>query len=214
MRKIKHPSVVPVYGAAIMWAIYCLFFPLYKLYHFIIMIVLSAAAYLLLKIKFPTKVEVIQPPEEPVSTGNSEIDKVIEDGKLAISEMTRLRDSIGKDDIKEKINTIIDLSDKIVKDVIDDPNDLPKVKKFLNYYLPTTIKLLNAYDRMYSIGYEGENIGGTIKKIDDMLDTAIAAYKKQLDALFADQALDIDTDITVLENMLKREGLGKDDFAH
>ena len=83
----------------------------------------------------------------------------------------------------------------------------------MNYYLPTTIKLLNAYDRMSAQGIEGENIDKSMKSITEMLDAAIAAYKKQLDSLFANQALDIETDISVMNSMLDREGLSdKKDF--
>ena len=83
----------------------------------------------------------------------------------------------------------------------------------MTYYLPTTIKLLNAYDRMDSQGIEGENIDKTMKNINEMLDAAIVAYKKQLDSLFANQALDIETDIAVMNAMLDREGLSdKKDF--
>ena len=68
------------------------------------------------------------------------------------------------------------------------------------------MKLLNAYDRMSGQG-EGENVSATLDRIRDILDTTAAAYRKQYDALFANEALDIETDITVLESMLKREGL-------
>ena len=88
------------------------------------------------------------------------------------------------------------------------------MKKFFRYYLPTTIKLLNAYDRMSSQGIEGENIGKSMKNINEMLDVSIEAYRKRLDSLFENQALDIETDIDVLNQMLEREGLsGKNDFA-
>jgi hypothetical protein len=84
----------------------------------------------------------------------------------------------------------------------------------MNYYLPTTIKLLHAYDRMSSLEVEGENIDRSMKNINEMLDAAIAAYKKQLDSLFANQALDIETDIAVMNSMLDREGLSdKKDFV-
>ena len=57
-----------------------------------------------------------------------------------------------------------------------------------------------------------ENVSGTLKRIEDILDTTVAAYQKQYDALFANEAMDIETDITVLESMLKREGLTGKDF--
>ena len=77
----------------------------------------------------------------------------------------------------------------------------------MNYYLPTTLKLLNAYDRMGEAGVSGANINGARGKIETMMDTIVSAFDKQLDALFADEALDISTDITVMENLLKPEGL-------
>ena len=127
--------------------------------------------------------------------------------------MGRLYMSIKDPEIRVKINEIMRITDKIVQDAIADPSDIPKIRKFMNYYLPTTIKLLNAYDRMDSQGIEGENIDKSLKSITEMLDAAIAAYKKQLDSLFANQALDIETDIAVMNAMLNREGLSdKKDF--
>ena len=106
------------------------------------------------------------------------------------------------------------ITDKIMQDAIQDPADVPQIKKFMNYYLPTTIKLLNAYDRMGLQGIEGENVDKSMKNINEMLDTAIVAYKKRLDSLLANQALDIETDIAVLNTMLERDGLtGSRDFT-
>jgi len=82
----------------------------------------------------------------------------------------------------------------------------------MNYYLPTTLKLLNAYDRMDSVGIAGQNIAGTQGKIEDIMETICKAFDKQLDALYGEEALDISTDITVLENMLAQEGLGGTTF--
>ena len=142
-----------------------------------------------------------------------EIDPIVEEGNRALSEMGRLYMSIKDPEIKGKINELMRITDKITQDAIADPSDIPQIKKFMNYYLPTTIKLLNAYDRMSSQGIEGENLDKTMKSIDAMLDDAIAAYKKMLDSLFANQALDIETDISVMNTMLAREGLtGVKDF--
>ena len=83
--------------------------------------------------------------------------------------------------------------------------------------MPTTLKILNAYDRMDAAGVAGENISATKDKIETMMDTIVKAFDKQLDALFGEEALDVSTDITVMENLLAREGLageqigGRDD---
>jgi hypothetical protein len=152
---------------------------------------------------------------QPASTYGPEVDSIIADGNRAMAEMGRLYASIENPEIKRKINELMRVSDKIVQDAIHDPSDVPQIRKFLDYYLPTTIKLLNAYDRMDAQGIQGENIDGTKQNILEMLDTAIEAFKKQLDSLFANQALDIETDIDVMNTMLRREGLAggsMDDF--
>ena len=157
-----------------------------------------------------------QPEEKPVEKKSygPQVDPIVEEGNKALSEMGRLYLSIKDPEIRSKINEIMRITDKIVQDAIADPTDIPKIKKFMNYYLPTTIKLLNAYDRMGSQGIDGENIDRSMKSINEMLDAAIVAYKKQLDSLFANQALDIETDIAVMNSMLDREGLSdKKDFV-
>jgi uncharacterized protein YneF (UPF0154 family) len=157
-----------------------------------------------------------KPAEKPVEKKSygPEVDPIVEEGNKALSEMGRLYLSIKDPGVRAKINEIMRITDKIVQDAIADPTDIPKIKKFMNYYLPTTIKLLHAYDRMSSLEVEGENIDRSMKNINEMLDAAIAAYKKQLDSLFANQALDIETDIAVMNSMLDREGLSdKKDFV-
>ena len=135
-----------------------------------------------------------------------EVQTVVDEGERAHKELERLYFTIPDLKVKRKIKEIMEISDKIIADAIDDPSDVPQIKKFLDYYLPTTIKLLNAYDRMGAQGIEGQNITGTMNSINEMLDTAIDAYKKLLDSLFANQAMDVETDIAVMNTLLQREG--------
>ena len=86
------------------------------------------------------------------------------------------------------------------------PEKLPKIRKLMDYYLPTTLKLLNAYDRMSVAGIGGENINATKEKVENMMTTIVESFKKQYDALFGTDALDISTEISVLETMMVREG--------
>ena len=80
----------------------------------------------------------------------------------------------------------------------------------MSYYLPTTLKLLRVYDDMSHQGVQGENITGTMERVRGMMGTIVTAFEQQLDGLFGDQAMDISTDITVLDNMMAREGLSDD----
>ena len=125
----------------------------------------------------------------------------------AVSEMRRLNDAIADPAISAQIDHLEDVTGKIFDVVAEKPAKRPQIRRFLQYYLPTTLKILNAYDRMGGAGIEGENISATKEKVEGMMDTISAAFDKQLDALYGEEALDISTDITVMEQMLAREGL-------
>ena len=207
-------SAAPFYAVATLWLVWCVVLPLYKLWHLALLIALSAGVFALFSKLFPGKkveVEVPEPEPEPVTTGDAETDALLREGEQAVRELKRLGASIREPSVRARVEELAGLTDKIFRDIVDDPKDVPQVRRFAGYYLPTTMKLLNAYDRM-SGEAAGENVSGTLRRIEDILDTTVAAYRKQYDALFANEALDIETDITVLEAMLKREGLSGTDF--
>ena len=208
---VRKKSVVPIYVFAGVWFLYAMIAGLYTLPQLLIAAGISIAAYAIASKLFPGKIVEIEQPEVQ-ETGNPEVDAVVREGRVAMGEMGRLYASIDNVEVKKRIVEIMDISDKIVKDAVADPKDIPNIKRFLNYYLPTTIKLLNAYDRMSVQGIEWENISGTKQRIEDMLDTVVVAYKKQLDSLFADEAMDIETDIKVMDGLLQREGLKEKEF--
>lgn len=207
--------VAPFYAVAALWIVYALLVPLYAPAHYALLIAASAAVYLAVNAlcksggvvgqkKAAPKAEKKQ--EEP-STGNAELDRMLKDGRLAIAEMKRLDDNIADPGVSADIVRLEQVSEKIFEAVKDQPEKLPQIHKFMDYYLPTTLKLLNAYDRMSAAGVSGENIDTTLNKVEGMMRNIVAAFEKQLDALYGSDALDISTDITVLENMLAREGL-------
>lgn len=210
---------MPIYAIALVWIIYGAKFPLYKLSHLIICAAISAlAAWVANKIWKPKTVIIEEPEPEPEpepvkeeSTGNPDLDAFILEGKRAASELTRLNDNIEDEEISRRIYELTELSDKIFAHVEANPKKLPRARKFVNYYLPTTIKLLNAYDRMGSQGIEGDNISGTMHRIEDILDNIVVAFRKQLDSLFREDAMDISSDITVLQDMMQREGFLNED---
>ena len=208
MKKIVHKPAAPIYAAAVVWILYALLFPLYRVGHFALCAAASAAVYLIARLFCRDVVEEVE--EKPEPTGNAELDKMISDGNLAIAEMKRLNESIKDEKISRQIDRLEEISGKIFDCVKASPEKLPQIRKFMNYYLPTTLKLLNAYDRMGSQGVSGENISGTMERVENMMGTIVTAFERQLDGVFGDQALDISTDITVLENMMAREGLSDD----
>lgn len=228
-RNNSHPFAGGIYAFALTWVFASIFLPLYRTWAVLVGVGVSALVSFFVgrssakkSIKKEQKAAAEQRAREKaaaVSTAPAkksygpEIDGILAEGNKALSEMGRLYMSIKDPEVRGKINEIMRITDKIAQDAIEDPSDVPQIKKFMNYYLPTTIKLLNAYDRMSSQGIEGENLNKSMQNINDMLDEAIVAYKKRLDSLFANQALDIETDIHVMNTMLAREGLsGERDF--
>ena len=221
-RKKRHTS--PIYTFAGVWLVAACFLPMYRLWALLLTLGLSSfCAYLMGKHaakKEQKQAEApaaeAQPAQQktaaPQKSYGPEIDPILQEGNRALSEMGRIYMSVQDVEVRKKINELMRITDKITQDAIHDPSDIPQIKKFMNYYLPTTIKLLNAYDRMSAQGIEGENLDKSMKSISEMLDQAIVAYKKRLDSLFENQALDIETDIEVRNQMLAREGLsgGKD----
>lgn len=217
MAKMVKKSPAPLYFAAAVWVLWGLFGPLYSLVHIALATVVSALAAQLGKCLFPDQTYEMPEPkaeekpkeaEKPKSTGNPEIDALIAERDKAVSEMKRLNDNIPDPVISRQIDHMEETTRKIIAQVVENPKKLPQIRQFMNYYLPTTLKILNSYDRMDSTGVSGENIDSTKAKIEEMLNRISVAFDKQLDSLFADEALDISTDITVMEQLLAREGLG------
>ena len=208
MKKIVHKSAIPLYVAAVTWLLYALLFPLYRLPHFLLAAAAAAVVGIVARLFCRDTVEEV--PEEPETTGNEELDKMIADSKKAIAEMKRLDDNIADPTISAQIVRLQQLTGKIFAQVEQNPEKLPQIRKFMNYYLPTTLKILNAYDRMGEQGVSGENISSTMQKVEGMMSTIITAFEKQLDALYGAEAMDISADITVLETMMAREGLAGD----
>lgn len=221
MTYVKRKSVLPIYLVGVVWLLWGLFGSLYRPSHYILAAVVSALVYILARAIFPDRNEPVpedkpkeaQPAkeeakEEPTPAYSPEIQALIAERDKAVSEMRRLNDSIQDETVSAQIDRLELTTGKIVDAVVTEPSKQPQIRKFMNYYLPTTLKLLNAYDRMDSTGVSGTNIDGTKNRIEDMLETICIAFDKQLDSLYGAEALDISTDITVMEQMLAREGLG------
>lgn len=207
MRQVKRRSPLPVYIAAAVFALYALVAPLYSLWHFLLAALVTAGAWLLADKLVGPVVEYVPEPEKPATPE----ELIMKEAATARSAMERLSASIGDAAMAEKIAQLISLSDRIAQDARQDPADIPQIQKFQSYFLPSTVALLNAYDRMSGLDVEGENISGSKERIAQMLDTEIQAFQKQLDALYKNDAMDIDADIRVMQSILDREGLGQDD---
>ena len=215
MAKHIKRSVAPIYLVGVTWLVYALLFPLYSMTDYLLCTVVSAIVFIAGKAIFPDREYTVAGQKEekkeqtkPQNTGNPEINALIKERARAISEMRRLNDNIEDETISRQIDHLEEVTGKIIDQVVADPKKLPQIRRFMDYYLPTTLKILNAYDRMDSAGIAGENITATKAKVETMMENLCEAYDKQLDSLFGDEAMDISTDITVMEQLLKQQGFG------
>ncbi|MBU4440071.1 MAG: 5-bromo-4-chloroindolyl phosphate hydrolysis family protein, partial [Firmicutes bacterium] len=114
--------------------------------------------------------------------------------------------------ISEKLDRLEKVITKIFEFIEENPDGLPEIRKFMGYYLPTTLKLVSVYQDLDAEAIQGANIMATKKEIEDTLDTISHAFENLLDSFYEDTAMDVSTDISVLNTMLAQEGLTKRDF--
>ena len=134
---------------------------------------------------------------------------VIAESEKFIIELQEQQNRISQPAINAKIGLLVDIMQRIIEIIKKEQESIPQIKNFINYYVPTTIKLLNDYDDLLKIKTSGGNVGETIKRIENILDALYIAYQHQLDSLVEHRTLDIRTDIAVIEKMMKFDGMTK-----
>ena len=142
-----------------------------------------------------------------------EVQEVLNKGNEFLDKIHRSNDAIPGEEISAKISRMELIVEKIFERAQKHPEIIPDLKKLMNYYLPMTVKLLDAYEEMDQQPVQGENIQASKKEIEDTLDTLNQAFEKLLDSVFQDTAWDVSSDISVLHTLLAQEGLTDDDFA-
>lgn len=144
---------------------------------------------------------------------SDECQKLIDEGQSYIRHIRECNDDIPGEEISRKLDKMEQLVQRIFDEVRIHPEVAPDLQKMMDYYLPTTSKLLDAYRELDKQPVAGDNIRSTKAEIEQTVDTLNVAFEKLLDSLFADRAWDISSDISVLNTMLAQEGLKADDFT-
>ena len=139
-----------------------------------------------------------------------EVQKIVRAGDEYVRKIREANDAIPGEEISAKISRMEMLVDRIFDRVEQNPESVDDIRKLMEYYLPTTIKLLEAYEDLDAQPVQGENIISSKKEIEKTLDTLNTAFEKLLDDLFQDTAWDVSSDISVLNTMLAQEGLTED----
>lgn len=224
-------TVSPIYAIGLVWLIYSIFFGFSGFGSLVKCGLLAWAIYMLVKnvtkkgsaksteeSPQPERREERKPepqpepkpdpkPEPEKSTGNPELDAVIRQGRQSVKRIQELNDDIPDFKISAQLKQIEILTASIIDQVEKKEDKLKQVRQFMNYYLPTTIKLLEQYVQLQNVGLKGENITSGMQQIEDLLDKVIVAFQKQLDSLFERDVVDITADIQVMEQMMASQGL-------
>lgn len=136
----------------------------------------------------------------------------LKEGEHYVQQMKDLDAAIDDEEVSRKIVAIEELVSRILARAAEEPSLIDGMTRFTNIYLPTTIKLLTAYDALEEQPVQGSNIASSRQEIEQTLDVLQAAYEKQLDEMFQDMSMDVSSDISVLKAMLAQEGLTESPF--
>lgn len=200
-RRLKNP--LPYYTVGIVW-IFCGFiFPMYVFMNWVIATVLSVVVFIIARKKAPDKIIIVESKVEP--TGNHLADSYIQQGRENIKTLYNIR--LNDPNIEKDKEKLVDLASKIIDFIAKYPRKANQITNFIDYYLPTTISLLESYGYLLDQGQNSENIKTSKEKIKQIMPTMIVAFEKHLDSLFSDKALDIQAEFMLLQDLLKREGL-------
>ena len=150
---------------------------------------------------------------QPAPSADPRVREVLERGSAFITEIRRCNDAIPGKEISDKISRMETIVGRIFERAQAHPEIVPDLKKLMDYYLPMTVKLLNAYAEMDAQPVQGETICASKKEIEDTLDTLNLAFEKLLDSVFEDTAMDVSSDISVLNTLLAQEGLTDDELS-
>ena len=227
----RQPSNAKFWLAGALCALYALTMPMYDWIHLVPLALVGVGGFFLGRLIFKGKkyyvpVEAEKPkeeekpkpapkpepePERRASTGNPEVDKIIDEGYGYLKQLREANDRIPDEVMSARISRMEAASADIFAYIAENPEKAPQIRRFMNYYLPTTLRLLTSYEKLSRQRVKGENIQKTMFEIEGMMETIAGAFEKQLDSLFGEDAMDIAADISVMESILKQEGLSDDE---
>lgn len=138
---------------------------------------------------------------------NSSISEALSRGEAYMDQLDQLRDAMPGEPIREKLLRLDTILERLFLVLKKHPDQMDELERFMEYYLPTTVKLVTAYQEFSEVEFPGENINQGKQEIEETLETINDAFEKLLDDIYEDTAFDVLTDVSVLQSMLARDGL-------
>ena len=212
MKRKKIPSAIPLYLAALVWLLAGLIRPsaLLQAGTLAAVAAASAIAYFAGTKAFPGReIEV----RERADSGDRDLDQRIEAARAQLDHLARCAAEAPDSSVSARLERMVRSGGAILAELERDPDKAGQARKFLNYYLPASEKLMANYFSLARSPAKGENIQSAMRSVEDNLETIASAFENQLDSLHRDTAFDIEADLSALETILASEGLtGGADF--
>lgn len=204
--RTEKPSVLPYYAAALVWLVLGLALPLYKLWALALTAAASVACFVGAKRVCPPRVVET---EVPFHTGSDDVDQMLADIQAKLDTLHALNDALPDPQLTAAMTRMEKAGRAIVEAVEANPAKAKQVRRFANYYLPDAVNVLQQYATMARQGVRGENAAAVRAEVERNAASIATAFENQLDSLYAAESMDLSADLTVLQNMLKGQGLSK-----
>ena len=202
---VEKRSTAPYYSTAVTFALLALIFTPHTVLGFIILFLISAAVFIITRLYVKNVTVYADRP----SLGTPDLDEAVGNLNDASDLFTRVQPLVfsRSTEASDHLLSIKATTEGMIANLTAHPEDLKIVRKFVNIYLPMVVKMLTNYEEMYRQGSGLGNISSTMSAIEGSLVSIDDAFKRQLDAQFANDNLDVTTDIEVLDAMLGKENL-------
>ena len=204
--RTQKPSVLPLYAAALVFAVLCAVLPVYKMWALLAALAGAAVAFAAAKKTCPPRVV---EHEVPFHTGVEDVDEMLTDIQQKLDALHTLNEELPDPERSAAMTRMEKAGRSIVEAVEANPDKAKQVRRFANYYLPDAVNVLQQYAKLAKQGVRGENAASIRAEVEHNAASIATAFENQLDALYAAESMDLSADLTVLQNMLKGQGLSK-----
>ena len=202
--RTRKPSVLPYYAAALAFVVLCAVLPVYRLWALLAALGAAVLAFAGAKKICPPRVVET---EVPFHTGVDDVDAMLTEMQQQLDTLRALNEALPDPQLYAAMARMEKAGRSIVETVEATPAKAKQVRRFANYYLPDAVNVLQQYAKLAKQGVRGENAASIRAEVEHNAASIATAFENQLDALYAAESMDLSADLTVLQNMLKGQGL-------
>lgn len=202
--RTRKPSVLPYYAAALAFVVLCAVLPVYRLWALLAALGAAVLAFAGAKKICPPRVVET---EVPFHTGVDDVDAMLTEMQQQLDTLHALNEALPDPQLSTAMARMEKVGRSIVETVEATPAKAKQVRRFANYYLPDAVNVLQQYAKLAKQGVRGENAASIRAEVEHNAASIATAFENQLDALYAAESMDLSADLTVLQNMLKGQGL-------